>query len=529
MILNLLNLYSLMFSFIYKISSSDENLQYLKVVNDNATAKEQQLWIELRKFNDTFSTTTILPVTTTSLYPGSEQDSFWSSPADFSSTSDLSSISDFMSSSENWFSTTTIEDSSTTEDTNAYEPTTWPSTTSILNTTYCYTIIVNCSKSIKNIGLPTTLLLLSSTAIPTTLTDMWTDESTFLSSTTMFPFDSTTGYDEFTTPRDSGTTTTAPETTFVPDSSEPTEQTMDYGEFKRFDFNDSYFEYYDYFDNSQPIVDPMTNYDDNDAVENEGTPGRKKRELEMTTLKSLVETTMKAVTEKSGSADDSNKEKLIKDVKVFVTNEPAWGPEDITDIYMTEEEYQTTYGEVDDDFDDREENCTRIVCVSLPPLIKDDPSTTPFDFSTTVVTGESSDFTTEDEGISLSTSTYEPTPMLTEYEKNIIKLREVQATKKNVSIQLTSMCWETSLGQELMKIVVFDTVSCICFKVFLLMSVCKRLRIAMEWVGSLLTDNVGTSFVDRNLGKISYGTKAVNIVGVPRSSFLLLCITIVFF
>lgn len=455
MILNLLNLYSLMFSFIYKISSSDENLQHLKVVNDNATFQEQEIWKALRRINESFATTTILPITTTSLYQETttEQDSFWSTTTDFSSTSDVSSISDFMSSSENWFSTSTLEDSSsTTEDTNSYEPTTWPSTTSILNTTYCYTIIVNCSKSIKNISLPTTLLLLSSTAIPTTLTDMWTDESTFLSSTTMYPFDSTTGYDEFTTPTDSSTT----ETTFDPDSSEPTEQTMDYGEYKRFDFNDSYFEYYDYFDNSQPKVDAMTNYDDGE--DGAAAPGRRKRELEMTTLKSLVETTMRAA-----SVDDSNKEKFMKDVKVFVTNEPTWGPEDITDIYMTEEEYQATYGEVEDDFDEREENCTQILCVSLPPQ-----STTQFDFSTTVVTDESSsDFTSDDEGMSLSTSTYEPTPMLSEYEIYVGELRKVQATKKNVSIQLTSMCWETSLGQELMKIVVFDTVSFLSF-VFLL-------------------------------------------------------------
>lgn len=186
---------------------------------------------------------------------------------------------------------------------------------------------------------------------------------------------------------------------------------------------------------------------------------RKKRDLPLTTvttLKSLVDTTMETVAEKSAGDDSSSKmkESMAKSVKVFVANELDWGP-DVSDIYLTEEEYKENYG---DDLEEREGNCTQVICVSLPPpSVKDDTSTTPFELSTTGITDDSTEFTTEDFGI--SSSTEEITTKLSEYERISGELRKVQETKKYVSIQLTSMCWETSLGQELMKIVVFDTVS----------------------------------------------------------------------
>lgn len=231
-----------MFSFIYKISSSDENLQNLKVVSDNASIQEEKIWEALRRINDSITTTTFTPITTTNLFQEETQaaSDFWTT-TDLSSTLDMSSVSDFMSSSENWFSTSTTEEdyssaSSTTEDSSFFESTTWSSTTSILNTTYCYTIIVNCSKPLKNITLPTTLLLLSTTAFPTTLTDIWTDESTFFSSTTMFPSesgtgsDSTTGLDESTTflPDFSATIDASTESTFNSDATEPTFSTNEF-------------------------------------------------------------------------------------------------------------------------------------------------------------------------------------------------------------------------------------------------------------------------------------------------------------
>uniref|UniRef100_T1GJ22 Uncharacterized protein n=1 Tax=Megaselia scalaris TaxID=36166 RepID=T1GJ22_MEGSC len=472
MILNLLNLYSLMFSFIYKISSSDENLQNLKVVSDNASIQEEKIWEALRRINDSITTTTFTPITTTNLFQEETQaaSDFWTT-TDLSSTLDMSSVSDFMSSSENWFSTSTTEEdyssaSSTTEDSSFFESTTWSSTTSILNTTYCYTIIHHCLSNHTHRHLDR--------------------ESTFFSSTTMFPSesgtgsDSTTGLDESTTflPDFSATIDASTESTFNSDATEPTfstnefttqttettdETTKDYGEYKRFDFNESYFEYYDYFDNLDPIKDNDdfmvdTTDDSDNSIEIESlSHDRKKRDLPLTTvttLKSLVDTTMETVAEKSAGDDSSSKmkESMAKSVKVFVANELDWGP-DVSDIYLTEEEYKENYG---DDLEEREGNCTQVICVSLPPpSVKDDTSTTPFELSTTGITDDSTEFTTEDFGI--SSSTEEITTKLSEYERISGELRKVQETKKYVSIQLTSMCWETSLGQELMKIVVFDT------------------------------------------------------------------------
>lgn len=51
------------------------------------------------------------------------------------------------------------------------------------------------------------------------------------------------------------------------------------------------------------------------------------------------------------------------------------------------------------------------------------------------------------------------TAMKTPLERQVMRLKEVQLTLKQIQMNLTTMCWETSLGQELSKVIVFDGVS----------------------------------------------------------------------
>lgn len=47
----------------------------------------------------------------------------------------------------------------------------------------------------------------------------------------------------------------------------------------------------------------------------------------------------------------------------------------------------------------------------------------------------------------------------TALELKMIRMKEVELTLKQIQMNLTTMCWETSLGQELSKVIVFDGVS----------------------------------------------------------------------
>lgn len=51
------------------------------------------------------------------------------------------------------------------------------------------------------------------------------------------------------------------------------------------------------------------------------------------------------------------------------------------------------------------------------------------------------------------------TVKLTPLERKQKRLKEVQLAIKQIQTNLTTMCWETSLGQELSKVIVFDGVS----------------------------------------------------------------------
>lgn len=47
----------------------------------------------------------------------------------------------------------------------------------------------------------------------------------------------------------------------------------------------------------------------------------------------------------------------------------------------------------------------------------------------------------------------------TPLERQVMRQKEVQEALKKIQNNLTTMCWETSLGQELSKVIVFDGVS----------------------------------------------------------------------
>jgi len=69
-------------------------------------------------------------------------------------------------------------------------------------------------------------------------------------------------------------------------------------------------------------------------------------------------------------------------------------------------------------------------------------------------TTESPDGTTQS-----SDSKQLTTVKLTPLERKQKRLKEVQLAIKQIQTNLTTMCWETSLGQELSKVIVFDGVS----------------------------------------------------------------------
>lgn len=71
-------------------------------------------------------------------------------------------------------------------------------------------------------------------------------------------------------------------------------------------------------------------------------------------------------------------------------------------------------------------------------------------------TTESPDSTTQS-----SDSKQLTTVKLTPLERKQKRLKEVQLAIKQIQTNLTTMCWETSLGQELSKVIVFDGVSAI--------------------------------------------------------------------
>lgn len=59
----------------------------------------------------------------------------------------------------------------------------------------------------------------------------------------------------------------------------------------------------------------------------------------------------------------------------------------------------------------------------------------------------------------LSSDVKKPTtPKMTQLERQIKRLKDVQNSLKSIQNNLTTMCWETSLGQELSKVIVFDGV-----------------------------------------------------------------------
>ncbi|XP_030385868.1 uncharacterized protein LOC115632759 [Scaptodrosophila lebanonensis] len=202
MILNMLNLYSLMFSFIYKINSKEKPLQRLKFENETNTAELHNLLSSIEALRAL--------TTTTSSYSGSTLD-------------DESSTAPWGSSAEGTFFASTAA--------------TFLSST--LQRLKCYNITIKCSKprriliNTKNIA--TTLMLLNlttttmlpSTTMPTTTTMTTTTEATTTTPLTTLPttLSTTTPWTTTTSTTTSTTTTATTTTTPIPSTTTTTTTT----------------------------------------------------------------------------------------------------------------------------------------------------------------------------------------------------------------------------------------------------------------------------------------------------------------
>ncbi|XP_068149025.1 transmembrane channel-like protein [Drosophila tropicalis] len=190
MILNMLNLYSLMFSFIYKINSKEKPLQMLKLENETNTMELQSLMSSIEALKQM--------TTTTPLYSDSTTDGLFDESISASSTASLWGGG---GGDDGIFSTTTAA--------------------ALLSTTMqrikCYNMTVKCSKprrimiSAKNITTALLLLNLTTTAMVPTPTTTTTTTMTTTPATT--PTTTTTQTTTTTTTTTTQKPTTTKETT----------------------------------------------------------------------------------------------------------------------------------------------------------------------------------------------------------------------------------------------------------------------------------------------------------------------------
>ncbi|XP_037945139.1 uncharacterized protein LOC119677740 [Teleopsis dalmanni] len=274
MILNMLNLYSLMFSFIYNINSKEKPLQDLKLKNESATHELADLELLLAGLDSITTTTFSLDYTTTT-----------TELLDESSTSTTGM-------SESDIYSTTNGNGSTTD---LFLSTTAAAIYNTIKRLKCYNITVRCSELTRvnnNRNLTTTLLLLNltTTMMPMTTilnTDVPTEDSTIhqqetiwttlpptmiINPTMLSPstitestithtiYGTTKGLTEFvptTTDMATATATVKDVTTFdYKDTTSVSDKTYVSPKFEqqqststtiRSPGNDSFFEYYDYF------------------------------------------------------------------------------------------------------------------------------------------------------------------------------------------------------------------------------------------------------------------------------------------
>ncbi|XP_065361939.1 transmembrane channel-like protein [Calliphora vicina] len=552
MILNLLNLYSLMFSFIYKINSKEKPLSDLKIKNDTAA-------MELAKLTEFWQAFTAMTTTAPNEISFSTED----------------------------FSTTT------TMTTDAITDAVMTTAAAVISKVRCYNITVKCSKpwrvttnlpSTTTVAATTTLLLLNLTTTlmpPTTLTTTTTELPT---TTTWTPSPSTI---ELTTPLTTEfTTMPTTTTTFLPTTIDTTydyEDTSISTTEELFSSspssvlsstttenpgNDSQFVYYDYFAGFDMNDPSFVDFNEVDELSS-----KNKRDLSDTDYPEMIEYLETSIENNVYKNPKQSKKKKLKDkvnkkqaIDIVssgkkVKREPidGKGPDPLSlqllrtskygrrDRYTTTTTTQagpittstlspiitTTTTNIDDSTDpttplsttqieteattaskalqwERNELLQKIAdffttstlkttdedtttITPTPPtttlpqqqedeLIENDiPEilTTPFyianqdigqtsfyewseiddgNFETCIRTVCDDDFTTIsstdlDAATTMATIT---TTELTIYQQYIKNLTNIKKTFKEIEHNLTTMCWETSLGQELSKVIVFD-------------------------------------------------------------------------
>ncbi|XP_055844282.1 transmembrane channel-like protein [Episyrphus balteatus] len=476
MILNLLNLYSLMFSFIYKITGKDESLQQLKEINQNAT-------LEMTQIEKMIADLTLLTSSFTTSKPNSSD--FNSSPAPL-----------------------------------GFSPTTTSTTLgNLFNRTMCFIVPVNCS-----IPLPsptrtlTTSMLLLNLSTSTTLVSETSWTTTTSPSKTTLPLTTTTPYDAVTTSVDFLTSTTNlndlianPSNTSVDPFTSSSSTSMFFestspppllsstssslsttSEDYRSQFNDTYFDYHDYFDNflSMDIEDRDQEGNEKGKDDDDGQRVRRSIEsfspsststdgteytdstdttesstlnfastntytLDVSSLSTLTELmgTMPTISSTS-TVIDPVRDKVLEYISTLKPDEPS-----STSTSSTSDEKEpdtTTYpttrtttpsSTIAVTISDKQmqtKTCTQTVCVTIPP-----------EYCTTPMTPKVDDLSTTDATTLSTTTTIAPLIQLQYHEE---RRKNITLIVENMRRNLTSMCWETSLGQELSKIIVFDMI-----------------------------------------------------------------------
>ncbi|EDV96539.1 GH16307 [Drosophila grimshawi] len=543
MILNMLNLYSLMFSFIYKINSKEKPLQMLKLENETNTLEMHNLMSSIETLRAMTTTTTLynsdstsdglLDELTTSLPLRSDI----SSPTEFivkcyNITVKCSKPRRISMSPKNIATTLMLLNLTTTTVLPITEPiTTTPSTTEATTTTWS-TLPPTTTTASTTTAATTTAATTTTTTTPWTTT---TEATTTTSTTTTTPPTTLSTTIETTTK-----TTTTTETPFTTDE----ESAYDYGSDEpQLDSstttttaapgNDSYFNYVDYFEGAElsdddddkqattqesddPLAQVLAQLDEqppkarrkraaalqqqpifntskysrrhrNDtrltteaaAPVNKSPnrpiynpPNRILTKEEWTRLlaergvrnKTIISTTTTEepttiITEEPTTSTTSTRATTTEDPTITTDtySSESSSPDSSTSISTTTEEYEYT-----------DQNGATVTPYFIGfNDIAEIGSTVYYDLDNlglcqmTVCPKEGEDIfgSTTPDGLesTLSGDGKQPTTaMKTPLERKMMRLKEVQLTLKQIQMNLTTMCWETSLGQELSKVIVFD-------------------------------------------------------------------------
>ncbi|ALC43659.1 CG3280 [Drosophila busckii] len=555
MILNMLNLYSLMFSFIYKINSKEKPLQLLKRENASYTVELHNLMSSIEALQAMTSTTPMFIDSTTEAY------------------------NDELSTTSAW----TFDAAGSTEygflaSAGAALLTTMPQRIKCYNTTIKCLYPRRIMVSSKNIATTLMLLNLTTTTLPTTFltTPMTTTEATTIRTTTALPTTWTTlpattpttwSTLPATTPTTTSTTITTTSTTIttpttISSSSSTTttaapltteiESIYDYGSAEpeaaastassttttAAPGNDSYFNYVDYFEGEQLPYTANEDYDENDAAsastaladdplaaalaQLDEPKARSRRALAAADNAAVWHTSrysrrhrnethvasVASTTETPSTAGRADFRTTLRAVTARPTRK-LLSREEWSQMLkeMLANKHNLTIGKQ-----------TRRTTTSTAATTTR-RRTTPATATTTAISSTTDDYFSESSSMSTSESTedsdyttqYSSTPFVIDsgdiasvgptayYEvhklnectlivcpeddklfagmttdanfrppttvkqtplgRQMKRLKEVQLTLKQIQTNLTTMCWETSLGQELSKVIVFDGVS----------------------------------------------------------------------